>query len=239
MKYSICIVIAVICVMCLCGQSASQEKNSSNEPSIPIDFVGFLPGTQDVEFSGSVEVEFSIYLTPTGGRPVWSEKQSLNVSKGRVVTKLGLKTPIPWSLTIGNFKFASARINGGSEVLPRMPIVNVVYSSSVTMRKPAQEYENAPVPERKPRTSTSWSEAQKVAQREGKRLPTYLEWYSAAASGRLDEFAGHYEWTLPWIYDTASQSELNDYFRGRLQGCDYMDLDPQLNSYPYRLCESR
>ena len=46
--------------------------------------------------------------------------------------------------------------------------------------------------------------------------------------------AGHYEWVLPWVYDTASHGLYNRYFRGRFQGCDYMDLSPE-NEYPYRV----
>jgi len=237
MKCLACSAVVLIFLLWTTASGLSQAQATRiTEPNVPIDFVGFLPGTQDPEFSGEVEVEFAIYLTPTGGRPVWSEKQKLTVSKGRISTKLGTRTPIPWSLTIGNFKFASARIGEGPEVLPRMPIVNVVYSESSVMEKQIHAYSTSAVPERMPRTKASWSEALKNARKEGMRLPTYLEWYAAAAAGNLLSFSGHYEWTMPWVYDTASQGELNDQFRGRIQGCDYMDLDPAANAYVYRLC---
>lgn len=210
----------------------------SKRPNVPIDFVGFLPGTQDRTLAGEFPVEFSIYLSPTGGRPAWSERQAVTVSQGQIAVKLGLTTPIPWSLTVANFKFVSARIAGGAEVLPRMPVVNVVFAATETISFASKNYSNAGKLESDPRPGSTWSDALDTAHREGKRLPSYVEWYSAAAAGELRRFSGQYEWSIPWVYDTASHGELNDHFRGRFEGCDYMDLDPMLNMYPYRLCDS-
>jgi hypothetical protein len=232
---------AVLMAVVLLGtrQTLSQQSaGDAKQPNVSIDFVGFLPGTQDRGFSGQVEVDFAIYLTPTGGRPVWSEHHTVIVVKGQIAIKLGLKTPVPWTLSIANFKFVSARVAGGTEILPRMPVVNVVYSASKTLSLPTGSYSKRTVPEKASREGAMWAEALAVAKKEGKRLPTYLEWYSAAAAGTIDDFADHYEWTLPWVYDTASQGQLNAYFRGRFQGCDYMDLDPTMNKYAYRLCIS-
>lgn len=217
------------------GERSRESAVGAIPRNVPIDFDGFLPGNQDITLAGVVPVEFAIYLSPTGGRSVWSEKLSVPVSNGRISVQLGLINPIPWSITIANFKFLSACVAGGTEVLPRMPIVNVVYFQESSTRKPESEYASGATLERLPRPGATWTEALLAAIEEDTRLPSYREWYAAANAALISDCVARYEWTMPWVYDTASHGPLNEHFRGRFQGCDYMDLDPALNKYAYRL----
>ena len=76
-----------------------------------------------------------------------------------------------------------------------------------------------------------------VDRRAGGDLPDYEAWYAALEAAPLSQLAertGHYEWVLPWAYDTASHGRFNRYFRGRYAGCDYMDLSPT-KRYHYRV----
>lgn len=231
--WSVLLALSLLLTPWVIGQ---ERTTGSDRPNVPIDFVGFLPGNQDDTYSGFVPVEFSIYLTPTGGRAMWSEKQVVQVSNGKIHIRLGEQCPIPWAITIANFKFLSARVSGGTEVLPRMPIVNVVYSQSKSSSGQTGSYGSLEPLERTPRPSSTWEDALHTAAKEGKQLPRYYAWYEAASRGILEDCFGHYEWTLPWVYDTASHGDLNDHFRGRFQGCDFMDLDPSMNRYAFRLC---
>jgi len=219
-------------------RSAGSSESELPQENVPIDYDGIVPGSQDPAFDGQINVTFSIYLTPTGGRPVWTERQALKANNGRISTKLGTTNPIPWRITVSNFKFASMRINDGPEILPRMPIVNVGFvQADGDFASESKAYSNSTKLDAEPRPAAAWAEAYHSAKVLGRRLPTYSEWYSSAFASALKDFSGHYEWTMPWVYDTSSHSDLNALFRGRYQGCDYMDLDPILNRYSFRTCQ--
>src|SRR5262249_43902750 len=96
--------VALLILLGTAATSAQAPKaaDESPKPNVPIDYEGFIPGNQSEDLAGDFEIEFSIYLTPTGGRPVWSESQSVHVEKGRIKIQLGLKKPIPWCITIAN-----------------------------------------------------------------------------------------------------------------------------------------
>src|SRR5262249_37190416 len=86
-------------------------------------------------------------------------------------------------------------------------------------------------------TPRTWAAALEAARAQGGDLPSYEQWYDDLArcsAGAVADRAGHYEWVLPWVYDTASHGDYNRYFRGRFQGCDYMDLSPE-KEYRYRV----
>ncbi len=232
------VIVSILAAVFTICRAYSQDVSSKGleRPNVPIDYVALLPGTNDCSFNGEIGVEFAIYVTPTGGRAIWMEKQVVVAKDGMIDTQLGRNSPIPWEITVANFKFVSVRVDGGPEILPRMPIVNVVYFAKDALGlRTDQVYRVEQAMEAQPRPERTWAEAFAVAAQNGTSLPSYRYWYAAAVSGKLEEFIDHYEWTVPWVYDTASHGALNEYFRGRFQGCDYLDLDPALNRYRFRL----
>ncbi len=221
------------------------------EPRVGVRFEGFLPGTRDEKLKGEFEVEFKIYLSPQGGDAVWSEAQRVKVEAGRMDVVLGKETPIPLALHEATFKFLGASVGKAREVYPRFTIVNTVFASTEeALRTPAVE--GAPAAARAGAAGVysapgakvnlaaeqpcTWKQALLAARAAGGDLADYQDWYRALAGCTKDQLiarTGHYEWVLPWVYDTASHGEYNRLFRGRFQGCDYMDLSPT-NQYVCR-----
>lgn len=232
---------------------AREDDEGAEEPQIPLRFEGWLPGTIDPDLEGTFDVEFRLYLSPQGGEAVWSETRSVAVSKGRMDVQLGTVEPIPMRVHEATFKFLGASVEGAREVYPRYAVVNVVYVSpkeALVAVADGEPGEDADPDERdayaarpgwtvadETRTAATWREALDAAREAGGDLPDYADWYASLATCTRDaalERAGHYEWVQPWVYDTASHGRFNRYFRGRFQGCDYMDLSPE-NRYAWRV----
>jgi hypothetical protein len=229
---------------------APQQAPAKPEPRVGVRFEGWLPGTHDENLEGEFQVEFRIYLSPQGGDATWSETQTVRVKRGRMDVELGTLQPIPFALHRATFKFLGASVGGAREVYPRFTIVNTVYASPEealrtleTARATPAESKRADYPapqvrfDARTEEKRSWEEALRAARESGGDLPDYRDWYADLAKcdkAAVLERSGHYEWVLPWVYDTASHGEYNRLFRGRFQGCDYMDLSPD-NAYTFRI----
>jgi hypothetical protein len=235
-------------------QPTAPLEPAAVEPRVGVRFEGFLPGTHDEKLQGEFAVDFRIYLSPQGGEAIWSESQKVKVVDGRMDVVLGAVTAIPMSIHEATFKFLGAAVGGAREVYPRFTIVNTVYVSLEEALRPPSEAR--PIAERRPgaahgevyaapgakiaahsEAACTWKQALLAARKAGADLADYQDWYAALAHCTKDEIterSGHYEWVLPWVYDTASHGDYNRLFRGRFQGCDYMDLSPT-NAYVYRL----
>ncbi len=244
-------------VVFLMGQEAKKrEAGKPDEPRLGIRFRGFLPGSQNPTLEGTYEVEFRIYRSPQGGEPIWRETAAVPVREGRMDVVLGKRVPIPMEIHEATFKFLGASVGGNREVYPRFAIVNVVYASrkealvalaggaGASERRSGTEKPSAYGPREakvgKEEKKATWREALAAARAAGGDLPDYEDWYQALenlAPDAVEGWTGHYEWVLPWVYDTASHGRLNLYFRGRFEGCDYMDLSPA-NKYAYRIALS-
>lgn len=222
-----------------------------NSAPVTIHFNGFLPGNTDTTLSGKFEVDFRLYRSPQGGEPVWREHHLLDVSGGRIDVQLGSKQPIPMDIHEATFKWIGASVGGQREVFPRYHVVNVVYVSlkeALLAREREQTQDSKSVPDTTtPRIQVSgitekactWREALNHARQQGGDLSGFEDWYASIlspAATNLAERTGHYEWVLPWAYDTASHGRYNRFFRGRFEGCDYMDLSPQ-KQYVYRMAQ--
>jgi hypothetical protein len=252
-----------VLVSCVAVQSGIEAQESSPQalakPAEPnaehelepmgLEFEGLLPGTIDTTLNGSFEIEFRIYLSPQGGDAVWKETRTVEVRRGRIDLLLGERNPIPWEIHEATFKFLGAAVNGKREVYPRFAIVNVVYvSPKEALLAPAEpgsspadergaDYGSRATVENATEEACSWREAAKRARAHGGELPSYRDWYRALETcdeTRLAERSGHYEWVRPWVYDTSSHGRYNAFFRGRFQGCDYMDLSPEKH-YAWRI----
>lgn len=241
------------------GAAPAPAPATRAETAIPIRFQGFLPGNINPGLEGKFKIEFRIYPSPQGGRPSWQETREVVVIKGQIDLELGTKTPIPMELHEATYKWLGASVNGQREIFPRYPIVNVVYASpreallaherwrAETQQKNSADYRTTgarPEAGAKPvaparHEEMTWKEALNQARARGSDLADYQEWYKQLETLPPDKSAdwtGHYEWVLPWVYDTASHGRYNNLFRGRFQGCDYSDLSPQ-KKYPFRVTE--
>jgi len=224
--------------------SARKVDDEQPPPRVGIRFEGFLPGTRDEKLAGDFDVEFRIYLSPQGGDAVWRETRKVQVVAGRMDVELGEVNPIPFEIHRATFKFLGASVGGAREVYPRFSIVNTVFASpEEALRPPASSPETQHYA--KPRANvaaqtevaSTWEAALRLARERGGDLPDYRDWYADLARcdrAQVLERSGHYEWVAPWVYDTASHGEYNRLFRGRFQGCDYMDLSPE-NKYVFRV----
>jgi len=217
------------------------------EPDVGIRFEGWLPGTHDPALNGTFKVAFAIYRSPQGGAAIWTESRSVVVERGRMDVVLGTTTPIPMDVHEATFKFLGAAVDGAPEVYPRFAIVNVVYLSPEAAARVVDDGAKRAAPREaaaarkvvavEAQPPMKWREALAKARAAGGDLPEYDEWYAALPALPRDALlarSGRYEWVKPWVYDTASHGSLNDLFRGRFQGCDYMDLSPT-NGYAWRL----
>lgn len=224
------------------------EPRARAERPVTIRFEGFLPGSADPQLEGLFQVEFRIYRSPQGGDAVWRETREVVAHHGRIDLQLGEIHPVPWEIHEATFKFLGASVAGAPEVYPRYAIVNVVYvSAAEALTAAAQEGGGAPSPaeyvrpavrlDREARAAADWRSALRAARAEGAELPDYEDWYHAFAAaefGAPEDWTGHYEWVLPWVYDPISHGRYSRFFRGRFQGCDYMDLSPS-RSYVFRV----
>lgn len=235
----------------------SREGENAEEPAVCLRFEGLLPGCVDPGLAGTFRVDFALYRSPQGGRAIWNENLEVRVEHGRMNVELGKRNRISLALHEETFKFLGASVNGASEVYPRFAVVNVVFVSAEEAVLAAQGHMDAAGDARaeparsyaRPEVSvshsieapSSWRAALLRARVASADLPDYEDWYAALAaadSAAALERAGHYEWVLPWVYDPASHGRYQAYFRGRFQGCDYMDLSPN-NLYGYRLAFPR
>ena len=244
--------VAIGCLLPL-GLAADDEKPSDGTTArtaavrpahLGIRFEGLLPGSIDPNLEGEFQLTFRIYRSPQGGTPIWEEAQKVKVRKGRMDVGIGKVRTIPMEIHEATFKFLGVSVNRQKEVYPRFPIVNVVY---VSEREALAAGGGRPKEERytkrglvvgdRRQAPLTWAEALKQSRAAGGDLPDYEDWYRSMETAEpkaARERAGHYEWVLPWVYDTASHGRYNRYFRGRFQGCDYMDLSPK-KRYPYRI----
>lgn len=76
-------------------------------------------------------VEFSIYTTPTGGAPVWSESSGVTTDAGGDFTVLlGSTNPLTPAVFNGAIRYLGFRVCGGAEVLPRSMLASAPYAIS-------------------------------------------------------------------------------------------------------------
>lgn len=76
---------------------------------------------------------FSLYTTDSGGTPVWSETQSLQVTNGVVSTTLGTVAPIPQSLAFNDLYYLGVKVGTDAEMTPRRKVSAVPLALNSTM----------------------------------------------------------------------------------------------------------
>ncbi len=79
--------------------------------------------------TGSLTVTFALYTASTGGSPVWSETQTLQLDAGGFyAAQLGAASPFPKGLWDGTSFFLGITVMGESEMSPREPVTSVPYA---------------------------------------------------------------------------------------------------------------
>ena len=104
---------------------ASLLQISSAWAAVPhlIRYQGRAVDAQQVPLEGTYSVTFRLYDAATGGTVVWSEPQSVSMSKGQFSVLLGQQTPL--NITWNQPLWLSIQVGADPELLPRQPITSV------------------------------------------------------------------------------------------------------------------
>jgi len=96
-----------------------------------LNYQGYL-AEAGVPLNGTVEVTFRLYDVPTGGTPLWTETQNVNVTDGSFSVLLGsanpVENPLPFSVFQGGQTYLAMQVEGDVELQPRQQIVSVAYA---------------------------------------------------------------------------------------------------------------
>jgi len=96
-----------------------------------ISFQGVLTDSLDMlKPDGVYLLTFRLYTAPTGGAPIWSEQNSVNVTKGLFTHNLGSIDSFFPSLTFDIPYWLTIEVSGESELTPRIILSSSPYSFS-------------------------------------------------------------------------------------------------------------
>lgn len=96
-----------------------------------ISFQGVLTDSLDMpKPDGIYLLTFRLYTAPTGGAPIWSEQNSVNVTKGLFTHNLGSINSFFPSLTFDKPYWLTIEVSGESELTPRIILSSSPYSFS-------------------------------------------------------------------------------------------------------------
>ena len=243
----------------LAGLSATNLSNAESDRIIQ--FRGPMPYLSSDLHGREVELRFELYRSPERGLPIWTETRKVAVaSNGWVRVDLGKIKPLPDEAFRSAFRFLSIW-RGDLEFGPRKQIVSVAYAVSPELLEEgeASYFDSGVVRpgvtsagdsgfvrvgdfeiEKQARPAATWLEAASQAEEAGASLPTFEEWYHALDSGgaKMGEMQGHYEWVLPWVYDPAVHSRMNELYRGKTIACYYDEISPA-QLYTFRFVQRR
>ena len=112
------------------GQIAASTSVSPSERSAPglVNFQGLLKDSQGNAISSSVQVAFLLYVSPTGGAPLWQESQNVTAQDGLFNTLLGSVTPLTPATFQGGERWLGIKVGSDAEMTPRLLISSVPYS---------------------------------------------------------------------------------------------------------------
>ncbi len=97
-----------------------------------ISYQGRLTDSGGSPLTGTYNLNFGIYTTPSGGAPQWSEDHvSVNVDGGIFTVILGTMTPFPAGLFQDGDLFLGISIDGGAEANPRQQLLSVPFAQTV------------------------------------------------------------------------------------------------------------
>jgi hypothetical protein len=105
-------------LVCPCGVYAASEQLSFS--GVLLEKTNNIP----VPVNQMVPMTCRIYDAPTGGIPLWSETQNVQVSNGTFNITLGQVSPIPPLLFERNALYIGVQIGIDPEMTPRQPLTS-------------------------------------------------------------------------------------------------------------------
>jgi len=118
MKLGLALISVILCV-CIFDVHAQIPQTMSHQGVITNASGNPVP-------DGNVTLAFRLYDGATGGSPLWTETQTVSVSKGIFSTILGSVTPL--SLAFDKPYWLGISISGGPELAPRVQLTSAPYA---------------------------------------------------------------------------------------------------------------
>jgi hypothetical protein len=114
-------------VMSILALTVLLSIDASAQIPMTLNYQGVLTDGSEVAVPDeSYNLTFSIYDVPTEGTALWTEGQSVSVSKGIFSAILGLSTPI--DLDFDDTYYLGISVEGGDELLPRIELTASAYA---------------------------------------------------------------------------------------------------------------
>lgn len=136
-------ILLVCTVICVAGSAQEPEKvKTGNIPvagpaQVPkkLNYQGYLIDSSGNPVNGSKSMTFSIYNVATGGSPLWTETQTVQVNNGKYSVLLGSTTPI--NLEGPKLYYLGVKVGTDAEMTPREELTSAMYAlfvDGVTMK---------------------------------------------------------------------------------------------------------
>lgn len=127
---SLLIVIFVLLLLSVSQVHLLAQQNIEKVPDV-INFSGVVSGPDDnIVTDGKYTILFSLYTTPEGGDPVWTElHENVMVENGEINVQLGgASVPSPLNFPFNRPYFLGIKLNENSELTPRIELLPAPFS---------------------------------------------------------------------------------------------------------------
>ncbi len=125
-KISSSIFIGLILAFFIFGAITALADPGAQAPTL-ISYQGFLTDSNGDPMTGTVNLQFDLYATETGGSPLWSETQTgVPVSDGYFSVMLGSETPLSASDFSASERWLKVTVDGTA--MPRQQFASVPYA---------------------------------------------------------------------------------------------------------------
>ena len=115
-------ILAGLCLAFLCGITPALAA-----PPATITYQGYLTGSTNAPVNAPVDMTLSLYSSPTGGTPLWSEHQAaVPVVNGVYSLLLGTVTPI--TLSFDTVYYLGVAVGSDPEMTPRQELSSMPYT---------------------------------------------------------------------------------------------------------------
>lgn len=114
----------------IAGEAGHRPLASRTASAIPalLEFQGRLADENGIPLDTTLSMLFQIYEMESGGAPLWSESQSVDIAAGLFRAQLGQSTAIDSSLFSDADRWLGLTVGGDSELSPRTRLVSVPYA---------------------------------------------------------------------------------------------------------------
>ncbi len=127
MRKCVAFYLAAICLPLLALSTAVPAAT----PTI-VNYQGFLRDAGGTPLSGTYELTFAVFATPSGPEvPLWEETQLVTVTDGAFDVLLGSLVPLTDVVFSNPTRYLSVRVESDSELLPRMRFAAVPYAQRI------------------------------------------------------------------------------------------------------------